>query len=155
MQTNKRRKTLNQTILDDLDTWVGFDCESLYKGQFRTDLAERALTHLLTRYTCIGTGLYRIAFQVGDHVFKFPRDESGEYCNDGEGSVQGTIFARGKWIEWRGFVCVMQEKLTMPTNNQFAHIRRRPRLDWIGSIDGGQVGYDKQGRIKAYDFVHP
>jgi hypothetical protein len=56
---------------------------------------------------------------------------------------------------WRGFVCVMQETLTMPIEGEIQKIWKNPAYDWVGSIDGSQVGYDRHGQLKAYDFVHP
>jgi hypothetical protein len=138
-----------EKLLGELPTYINF-CE-----EEKEQAAIAACSFLASKYQYVGLGLYRIVFKVGTHMFKFPLNEGGEYCNDGEGSIRHANFARGRYIEWRGFICVMQETLRMPTNNEFAHINRSPKLGWVCGIDSQQVGYDLKGRLKAYDFVHP
>lgn len=141
-------KQLNK-LLAELPTYINFCDEE------RERAAIEAARYLAERYTYVGIGLYRIVFKVGHHMFKFPLSEGGEYCNDGEGSIRHETLAKGRYVTWRGFTCVMQETLRMPTNNEFAHINRSPKYNWVCGIDSQQVGYDGRGNLKAYDFVHP
>lgn len=117
--------------------------------------AQIAVSDLAKRYPILGHGLYRAAFKIGKHVFKFPLNEGGEYCNDGEGSIRHPWFAKGRYISFRGFICVMQEFVEPCSGDELWKLRRLPEYDWFGCIDGEQVGFARNGAIKAYDFVHP
>lgn len=118
----------------------------------RTKEAIKIATDLMSRYEMIGFGKDRIAFKMrGGYIFKFPRHETGEYCNDGEGSWKDETFATSRYVEYKGFVCVMQEALDIKAPFEKPDYKLP---DWTMSIDCCQVGFDKRGNLKAYDFVH-
>lgn len=102
--------------------------------------AEKALIRLTEKYGIPECGRNRATFISKHCVIKFP-------LNDWEGSVSSPELAKGRWIKIDDFVCVIQEKLKMVENFSYDTLP-----DWVGSIDGGQVGYDKKGRLKAFDF---
>lgn len=81
----------------------------------------------------MGHGLYRVAFKVGNHVFKFPRNEAGEYCNDMEASFRDDCFAVGRWVNWRGFICVMQETLVLIDCKIAYEMSDSTEYNWIGA----------------------
>lgn len=109
--------------------------------------AERNLRILTEKYGQPECGRNRATFISKHCVIKFPLNDNGIADNDWEGSVSGPELAKGRWIEIDGFVCVIQEKLTMLEDFSYKNLP-----DWVGSVDGGQVGYDKKGRLKAFDF---
>lgn len=117
--------------------------------QHRNELAQQQLNRLFAKYGEPKIGITRACFLSKHYVLKFPINDRGERCNDWEGSCSGSYLARGRWLEIGGFICVMQERLVEVDwkNNTYANFP-----DWVGSIDCGQVGYDKHGVLKAYDF---
>lgn len=117
--------------------------------------ARLLFARLVRKYQFISFGTYRVVFKMnGDRVLKVPLNESGEFCNDGEGSIIHSTCATGRWIEIDGFVCVIQEYIE---DAPFSVIKQRLGAvpDWVSGVDGGQVGFNKAGILKAYDFVHP
>ena len=122
---------------------------STWDDEYVDAQAEAQLALLTLKYGIPECGRNRATF-FGKHcVIKFPLNDNGIADNDWEGSCSADYLAVGKWIEIGGFVCVMQEKLIPIPENEFSYDNLP---DWVGSIDGGQVGYDKKGRLKAYDF---
>lgn len=126
--------------------------EILFAGfidEGRTEKAEAILKRLTAKYGEPSCGKDRAAFISKHCVLKFPINDCGEMANDWEGSLISDTTAKGKWLEIDGFVCVMQEKLVEVdwSVNEYSDFP-----DWVGCIDCGQVGYDRRGRLKAYDF---
>ncbi len=113
------------------------------------DRAESALKKLINKYGQPQCGRNRAAFISKHCVIKFPLNDDGVADCDWEGSYSGEHLAKGRWIQIDGFVCVIQEKLRLIPNKEFSYANLP---DWVGSIDCGQVGYDKKDRLKAYDF---
>lgn len=118
-----------------------YDCDETNKE------AEKYLRILTAKYGIPECGRNRATFMSKHCVIKFPLNDNGICDNDWEGSMRSETTARGRWIQIGSFVCVVQEKLTMPENFSYKNLP-----DWVGGVDGGQVGYDKKGRLKAYDF---
>jgi hypothetical protein len=117
--------------------------------------ARLLLDWAFTKYRFLDQGNYRAVFKMrGDYVLKIPLNEAGVYCNDGEGSIKDEIYARGRWIELNGLVCVIQEYVE---DASLSDIRSRfgSIPDWVSGIDCAQVGFTRSGALKAYDFVHP
>lgn len=117
--------------------------------------AAKVLKRLHRKYEYLGSGLYRVAYKVGKHVLKFPLNEDGEFCNDGEAYYRDKTYARGRYVVIDGFVCVMQEQLFHIPFPEIRELAKTDEYDWINWVDGFQVGRDAQGNVKAYDFVHP
>nr|DAF93523.1 MAG TPA: hypothetical protein [Myoviridae sp. ctshb19] len=112
--------------------------------------AEQAMQVLARKYgRPMDSGRNRIVFSTGRFVLKFPRSLNGEADNNHEGCVQGPTKARSRCIEFMGFACVMQERL----QRIYQDVKRPKELPkWTDSVDCMQVGYDRQGRLKAYDY---
>jgi len=113
--------------------------------------ADEALQILARKYgRPIDAGRNRLVFSTGrGFVLKFPRSLNGEADNNYEGRHRGPTKARSRRVEFMGFCCVMQERL-----QRLHHDVKRPRNlpVWVDSVDCAQVGYDRQGRLKAYDY---
>lgn len=113
------------------------------------------LDRAFAKYRFLDQGTYRAVFRMnGDHVLKIPLNEAGVYCNDGEGSIKDEIYARGRWIELDGLVCVIQEYVEDASLREI-RLKLGSIPDWVSGIDCAQVGFTKGGILKAYDFVHP
>lgn len=109
--------------------------------------AHLTLMWLTEKYGQPDCGRNRACFFSKHCVIKFPLNANGEADNDWEASCSGETLAKGRWIEINGFICVIQEKLNYVENFSYSALP-----DWVGSVDCGQVGYDKKGNLKAYDF---
>lgn len=124
----------------------------LFGGFGSADLdaqAEAALAKLMAKYGEPLLGTTRATFLSKNYVLKFPLNANGNRANDWEGSVSADHLARGRWLQIEGFICVMQERLVeLDWNNT----KYTDLPDWVECIDCGQVGYDKQGNLKAFDF---
>lgn len=121
----------------------------------RYDIALAAIHRLNEKYDYVGCGIYRAVFKMnGNFVLKFPLSEAGEFCNDGEGSTSAPWLAKGRWIQIDDLVCVVQEWVEDASlsaiKSRLGHIP-----DWVASVDSAQVGFTRDGVLKAYDFVHP
>jgi hypothetical protein len=143
----------NQTLGDAMK---GFCREAVsFSDDIRAAHAIRIIEDLSKRFEPLGFGNYRIVFKLrGDHVLKFPLNEAGEFCNDGEASWKDDYLAAGRYLELGGFVCVVQECVQDATFDVIREILGEVP-DWVCSIDCGQVGFNRSGQLKAYDFVHP
>lgn len=121
----------------------------------RNEEAFTLFKRLSEKYDFLGCGTYRAVFKMrGDLVLKIPLNEAGEFCNDGEGSIRGEELAKGRWLEIDGFICVIQERITEASLKDIKSVFGRIP-DWVAAIDSSQVGFNKAGLLKAYDFVHP
>lgn len=131
------------------DHMFGGFCEWDEKDKGINERAEAILAKLIEKYGQPECGRNRACFISKHCVLKFPLNDGGVADNDWEGSCSGDIYAVGKWLQIGEFVCVMQEKLTLIPEEAFSYATLP---DWVGSVDCGQVGYDKKGRLKAFDF---
>lgn len=121
----------------------------------RNQIAKQLFARLASKYDYLSSGTYRAVFKLrGNRVLKMPLNEAGVFCNDGEASTLDETCARGKWLEIDGLVCVMQEYVE---DASLANIRARLGHipDWVAGVDCAQVGFNRAGQLKAYDFVHP
>lgn len=121
-----------------------------FETKERDQRADQLLNRLAERYGEPEYGTTRACFFSKNFVLKFPLSLCGERGNDWEGSVRDETLAKGRWLKLDGFICVMQERLTEAswegkTDDDFPN--------WVRGIDGGQVGYDRKGNLKAFDFA--
>lgn len=112
------------------------------------DRAKAVLTRLIAKYGEPSCGRNRAAFISKHFVIKFPRSDSGIHDNCVESSYSDETTAKSRGFILDGFLCVIQERLVMPTKEQ-----RKELPAWTDFIDCRQVGYDKKGNVKAYDFA--
>ncbi len=112
--------------------------------------ADAVIARLIAKYgPPLDYGRNRLVFANDRIVLKFPRCCDGEADNDWEGCVSGPTLARGKRLVIDGFICVMQERV----QRIYADVPCPENLpDWTDFIDGQQVGYDRKGVLRAYDY---
>lgn len=136
----------------------------LYFGGFheenRDQVAERIIKKLKEKYTVLGVGRNRIVFLLksGNYVLKFPLNDAGEGDNDWESSLEtnkndenndldfDVITHHTRWIEIEKFCCVIMEYI-VPTTEKDNNLP-----NWCKSVDCGQVGYNKDGILMAFDY---
>jgi len=98
----------------------------------------------------IAVSRHRAVFRDGDEVIKVPTRESGIHACYCELTQQGEILARTRadrdLSEETGLPIVRMEYVE--------HVGRSETPDWTWSIDCGQVGRTKDGRLVAYDWEH-
>ena len=121
----------------------------------RNEAATVSITALATKYKILGSGLWRIVFLMDENrVLKFPTSDGGEMCNDGEASISHENYAEGQHLNHDGFICVIQEYVKPLSIVSLKQIYGKIP-DWCYGIDCVQVGLNRNGELKAYDFVHP
>jgi|GEM_PF-2341908 len=93
---------------------------------------------------------HRVVFRDGDEVVKVPTRESGVAACDCELTQQGELLAKTRpdreLSKETGLPIVRMEHVE--------HVGWSDELDWTWSIDCGQVGRTKDGRLVAYDWEH-
>lgn len=112
------------------------------------DRAKIVLNRLMAKYGEPSCGKNRATFIGKNFVIKFPRSDSGINDNCIESSYSDDTTAKSRGFILDGFLCVVQERLVMPTKEQ-----RKSMPSWVDFIDCGQVGFDRKGNLKAYDFA--
>lgn len=131
-------------------------CFDAFETKERALLADQIIENLKSKYECLGVGRHRIVFKLksSNYVIKFPLGCSGEADNDWEGSLvtnKNSFMSdtnrvrtpKTKWINYKGFVCVIMEYLD-------ENVTEKP--EWAGKVDDGQIGTNKKGQILAFDF---
>lgn len=145
---------MSETIPTELRAW--------YFSGFFEDETERAaqdlINFLVSKYgNPIGCGTTRMVFESKNNVIKVPINDAGISSNDWEGSCSNEIYAKTKgiWLD-NGLVIVVQEKLDLDfkfeKNNIIKDGSSFKYPDWVNGIDCQQVGFDKNGNLKAYDY---
>lgn len=105
----------------------------------------------------IGYGRHRATYDNGKTVIKIPRHYNGAADNEYEARLfkqygttedgRGVKLARCKLLKDG---CLVMEKL----EQDYYKIRHNPSYpNWSAYIDCGQVGVDKKGVFKAYDYA--
>ena len=96
----------------------------------------------------IGIGRNRIAWKTkGGNVVKVPRCEFGIIDNNYESSVYSDdIYPRTRAFRFAD-VCICVMEYLEPATEDYKELP-----SWAGSIDCAQVGRNKSGELKAYDY---
>ena len=135
-----------------------------FSGVFRKDIVR-----LFKRYLAKGVpyecGRNRCTFIFRTYVVKLPLTDYGISDNDWEGSVSndpdftpepGTEdwyiqYARTRLAQVGSVPVLLMERVEYAT---YATIMEREgkEPDWIASVDCGQVGYNKSGKLVAFDY---
>lgn len=119
---------------------AGFENEALDND------AKRFINMLIEKYGQPSCGRSRATFISKHCVIKFPLNFEGLLDNSHESRYQDETTAKGKKFMLGDFLCVVQERLEYPTE------RLVNPPSWVYSVDCMQVGFDKKGILKAYDF---
>lgn len=97
----------------------------------------------------IGSG--RLVFDAGDHVYKVPYTDAGLAANAREANWRGEEIplADCEFVtcDRRDSVMVLCMEKVEPLVGD-----RSGLPDWVGEVDGAQVGLDRRGRLVAYDL---
>lgn len=103
----------------------------------------------------IEAGRNRLTFIFKNHVIKVPLNNSGISDNDWEGSISSSNdpddiqFARTRLIYHKGIPIIFMERVRMIRNLQSFY---EVLPYWVGFVDCGQVGFNKVGRLVAFDY---
>lgn len=92
-------------------------------------------------------GRHRTIFRDGDWVIKVPTLESGIRACLEELHTQGNGFAKTTQDELGKKAGIPVVRMEFVTHRGWSE-----KPDWTWSIDCGQVGYTKDGRLVAYDW---
>lgn len=97
----------------------------------------------------------------GGYVVKLPRNLDGIIDNDWEGSVSNTPeslndpdyeqYPKTRMV-YQGDVPVVFMEFILALTSEEIVARFGSEPDWVWSIDGGQVGVNKNGRLVAFDY---
>jgi hypothetical protein len=126
----------------------------------------QALVALHLRYARRAVAAYsgrnRNVFVLGQRlVVKLPRSLEGYADNDWEGSVSNAPeslnhpehvqYPKTRLAYVDGIPVVFMERIEALTGRAIeARFGQEP--DWVASVDGGQVGVNRHGRLVAYDY---
>ena len=110
-------------------------------------------------------GRSRVAFEFSTYVVKLPITYGGIGDNDWEGSISNNPdlppndyqiqYARTRLVYLKdrldSIPIVLMEKVEFATVKEIvARLGKEPR--WCWSVDCGQVGWNRQGKLVAYDY---
>lgn len=97
----------------------------------------------------------------GGYVVKIPKNFHGIGDNDWEGSVSNTkesiddpyyVQYPKTRLVYKGDVAIVFMEFITPMSSKDIISRFGEEPDWVDSVDGGQVGVNKNGRLVAYDY---
>ena len=103
--------------------------------------------------TDVQIGRNRITYLFSNHVVKIPVDDNGVADNDWEGSLSNgeslndpneVQYARTRLIYVKDIPIVLMQRVKPAFELNLP--------DWVNSVDCGQVGYTKAGRLVAFDY---
>lgn len=103
-------------------------------------------------------GRNRVTFMFRTYVVKLPITCAGIGDNDWEGSVsnipgeQGYVqYARTR-LHYKGDMPILFMERVEPVSGKQIVERMGFEPDWVYSVDCGQVGFNRAGRLVAYDY---
>jgi hypothetical protein len=105
----------------------------------------------------VGEGRQRTAYltRTNKYVIKVPTDGYGELANSIEATDyrENRFFGKEKLGRCRTFFSKKLEKVCLIMEFITPALNREELPDWTSYIDCGQVGYNKDGILKAYDWA--
>lgn len=114
---------------------------------------------LLEKTSNIEVARTRVVFIFDEYVIKVPNSLDGFRANDWEGSVStncfdntDTQYAKAELIEIDDIPLVKMEYVKYASEKDILE-RLGFYPDWVSSIDCGQVGFNKDGLLVAFDFA--
>jgi hypothetical protein len=128
-----------------------------YYNPSLNETAYNLFKRLKKKYPRYEIGRNRLVLFSKFAVIKVPLNDDGLCDNDWEGSIVGgkaykqsnineICYPNTKYLVLDGLICVMMEKVIV-SNEGYDELP-----DWVKFIDCGQVGYDRSGRLVAYDY---
>lgn len=116
------------------------------------EIRTQTIRTLQLKYGKPAYGRNRATFFSKKFVIKVPINQYGDLDNTWEAKHFKTepYYTKTRLIQINGLYCVMAEKLDRI--NPYSDQHRGSMPPWVDWVDCGQVGYDRKGRLKAYDF---
>lgn len=120
----------------------------------------RLFKRYLSRCEAFHSGRNRATFVFRNHVVKLPINFGGLGDNDWEGSVSNgpdqddrysIQYARTRLYYVGELPVLFMERVT-PAGSVEIENRLGFEPEWVYSVDCGQVGFNKSGRLVAYDY---
>jgi len=127
---------------------------------FFVDAQQKVLTRLNRKYGHPACGRHRCTFSSKAVVIKVPLNQGGVAANSREYQLwkeqvaQGYSdpreirYSRSRIIYVHDLPLLVMQKLDIARSYE-----QGPMPDWAGWVDCGQVGKDKRGNWRAYDFA--
>lgn len=113
-------------------------------------------------YTLIGRGSYRIGFELNsDWIIKFPLNSSGVRCNLVEAKLYEIYKNTGRYAkccikDYHGIPLIVMESIKdfyeEHTYDSMNDLKYPDLPHWCHHQDGPQIGYNKKGKLKIYDY---
>jgi hypothetical protein len=143
--------------ISNLDDWIQF-----HDSEVNETVKNLALRYA-TRTPDVLCGRNRMVFVFTNYVVKIPMNWDGVADNDWEGSVsngenygdpQYVQYARTRLVYVGDIAIVFMECVRHASVREVEeHLGTPPgESDWTWSVDGGQVGFNRHGRLVAYDY---
>lgn len=122
------------------------------------ELVSRLHRRFSTRSQRVFCGRNRNVFDMGRYVVKIPKNLDGIVDNDWEGSVSNgnddpheIRYARTH-LAWVDELPIVFMEWVEPATSREIIQRLGFEPDWVMSVDCGQVGFARDGRLLAYDY---
>jgi hypothetical protein len=126
---------------------------------------DRAIHEAKKLYPYLGSGRHRSVYDLQDGwVLKLPYCATGVRANEEEfdaytkmiaaGNVWGNynpVYAQCSLLVFHGVLAVRMEKVEVDIYGRQDMTRE---YGWIASVDCGQVGWTKDGRLVAFDYSY-
>lgn len=110
----------------------------------------KVVAKLTAKYGEPSCGRNRATFIGKNFVFKVARNGWGEIDNRYEARVKSGEYCKGRIINIGDVSVLVQEKVTPYFK---AGLKAKDLPSWTDFIDCAQVGFDRKGALKAYDFA--
>lgn len=112
------------------------------------------------RAKAVQQGRNRRVYIIGTYVIKVPLNLNGVTDNDWEGSVSNgpkpsewdVIYPKHKRLAWYRGIPILFMEFVRPALTKHITKRLGSVPKWVDRVDCGQVGFNKQGRLMAYDY---
>lgn len=122
---------------------------------------EKLCARFRDRAEDVHCGRNREVFLMRGYVVKIPLNHCGIADNDWEGSVSNcedypqsdwqVQYARTRMVYVNDIPVVFMERVEYVTGKEIVQ-RLGHEPNWTGCVDGGQVGFNRSGRLVAFDY---
>jgi hypothetical protein len=100
----------------------------------------------------VETGRNRTTFIFRTYVVKLPRNHGGLGDNDWEGSISNAEDSDPNDVQYARTRLVYVGEIPIIFMERVTHAYGERLPEWAMSVDCGQVGYTRSGRLVAYDY---
>lgn len=127
-----------------------------YEDQYKELLALHK--RFKSRAHAILSGRNRNVFIMNGYVVKLPRNVNGAIDNEWEGSISNSNdnqecvrYARTRLALFKDIPIIFMEYVEFASSKKMKEILGKVP-DWTMSVDCGQVGFNKHGKLLAFDY---